>query len=177
MITQGSLSESDIIMLAFRVVIGLTFAAHGYQKFFKGGKIAGTAGWFDSMGIKPNGKVHAIMAATTEMGTGILLALGLLTSFASAGMVAVMIVAGYTVHRGKFFIVSNGWEYNFVLSVIAIAIAGIGPGRASLDHWLDITRSIDGFTGVAIAAGLGAASGIGLLAACYRPPAKSDTAE
>ena len=52
-----------------RVVVGITFAAHGYNKFFGGGKIAGTARWFDSMGMKPNGTVHAYLAASTEIGS------------------------------------------------------------------------------------------------------------
>jgi len=41
-------------------------AAHGYAKVFKGGKLDGTAGWFDSIGMKP-GAVHARLAAGTEI--------------------------------------------------------------------------------------------------------------
>ena len=107
-------------------------AAHGHGKFFKGGKIAGTAGWFDSMGMRP-GKVHAVLAASTEVGAGLALACGLLTPLAAAGFVSLMIVAGYTVHRSNgFFIVKQGWEYNMVLAVIPVGIALIGPGRWSL---------------------------------------------
>ena len=165
--------ESDVIMLAFRDIIGLTFAAHGYQKVFKGGKIAGTAAWFDSMGMKPNGRIHAIAAAGTEMGTGILLSLGFLTTFAAMGMVGIMVVAGYTVHRGKFFIVSDGWEYNFVLSVVAVAIAGLGAGQLSLDHAVGLADLFDGYVGVAIAGLGGVLAAAGLLAVAYRPPAKT----
>jgi hypothetical protein len=40
----------------------------------------------------------------------------------------------WTVHRGNgFFSVSNGWEYNFVLSVIGVGIALAGPAGWSLD--------------------------------------------
>src|ERR1700753_781919 len=62
-------------LLILRVVIGLTMAAHGYAKFFKGGRIPGTARWFDSIGMRP-GKVAAPAAASTEIGSGILFALG-----------------------------------------------------------------------------------------------------
>ena len=47
-------------LLLLRVVLGLTVAAHGYNKFFGGGKLAGTARWFDSMGMRPNGTIHAL---------------------------------------------------------------------------------------------------------------------
>lgn len=163
-------TEFDTIMLVFRVLFGLTFAGHGYAKFFKGGRIAGTAGWFDSMGMKP-GRLHALMAASTELGTGILLVLGLLTPFAAAGMIGVMIVAGWTVHRGKgFFIVGEGWEYTFVVALIALAIAGLGPGQWSLDNALGM-EDLNGFVGLAIAGGIGLVSGIGEVAIFYRPPA------
>ena len=45
-------------ILLLRVVLGLTMAAHGYNKFFGGGRIPGTAAWFDSIGMKP-GMLHA----------------------------------------------------------------------------------------------------------------------
>lgn len=161
----------NLAMLILRVSLGLTFAAHGYQKRFLGGKIEGTAGWFDSIGMRP-GKLHAHLASITEMGAGIMLAVGLLHPFAAAGMVGVMIVAGYTVHRDNgFFIVKEGWEYTFIIAAMAIAAAGIGAGEWSLDHAFGIADDLDGWVGLAIAAGLGTAVGIGQLAVFYRPPA------
>src|SRR5262245_54018967 len=97
--TTGS-TAADSGLLLIRVVAGLTMAAHGYQKFFLGGRIAGTGRWFDSMGMRP-GRLHALAAASTEIGAGVLLALGLLTSFAGAAFVALMLVAAYTVHRAN----------------------------------------------------------------------------
>lgn len=154
-----------------RVVIGVTLAAHGYAKFFKGGRIPGTAGWFDSMGMRP-GKLHAYLAASTEVGAGLLFALGLLTPFASAAMVGLMVVAGWTVHRSNgFFIVGEGWEYTFVLAVIAIGIATTGPGQYSLDYELGLTDpDLDGVTGFLIAAVGGTVAGVGQMAIFYRPP-------
>lgn len=166
-------TEINLALLALRVAIGLTMAAHGYGKFFTGGRIAGTAGWFDSMGMRP-GKVHAVLAASGEVVAGLFLALGLLTSFAALGFVGLMTVAWYTVHRDSgFFIIKEGWEYVFVLAAIAVAIAMIGPGQWSLDDAFGIADDLDGWPGLAISAlgGMGAAGG--LLAAFYRPPAKS----
>ena len=156
--------------LIVRVAIGLTLAAHGYGKFFKGGKIKGTAGWFNSMGMRP-GKLHALLAASTEVGAGILLALGLLTPLASLAFVALMVVAGWTVHRNNgFFIVSEGWEYTFVLAIIAISVATTGPGKYSLDYQLELIESFDGTTGLLISAVGGVAAAIAQMALFYRPP-------
>lgn len=167
----------DTSLLILRVVLGLTMAAHGYNKFFGGGRIPGTAGWFDSIGMKP-GLFHARVAASTEIAAGLGLALGLLTPIPAAGFVALMLVAAWTVHRHNgFFIVKEGWEYNLVLAVAAVAIAGTGAGRYSLDHLLfsgtDIASWLSGWCGLAIAAGLGLLGGIGQLAIFFRPPAKT----
>lgn len=162
--------EFDLIMTVFRILFGLTFAAHGYAKVFRGGRLAGTAGWFDSIGMRP-GALHARLAAGTEMTTGVLMAIGLLTPFAAAGIVGVMIVAGWTVHRNNgFFIVAEGWEYTFIVALIAIAIAGLGAGNWSVDEAIGL-GDLNGYVGLAIAAGLGVVGGVGLLAAFYRPPA------
>lgn len=162
-------------LLLFRVVLGLTMAAHGYNKFFGKGGLAGTAGWFDSMGMKP-GIFHARAAATTELSAGLGIALGLLTPIPAAGFVALMFVAAWTVHRKNgFFIVKEGWEYNLILAVAAVSIATIGAGRFSLDYLLfrnsGIYDFLHGWNGFAIAVVLGLAGGIGQLVLFYRPPA------
>ena len=163
-------------VLLIRLVLGLTMAAHGYNKFFGGGRIKGTAGWFDSMGFKPNGRIHAILAASTELGGGLLFAVGLLTPFAAAAFVSLMVVAAWTVHRANgFFIVKEGWEYNLILAAVPVGVAAIGPGRWSLDWAIDLGLSFDTPIAVAIAVVLGVGAGAGLLACCYRPPASAAT--
>src|SRR5262245_66233395 len=86
----------DTGLLILRVVLGLTMAAHGYNKFFGPGGLNGTAGWFDSMGMKP-GMFHARVAATTEMSAGLGLAGGLLTPIPAAGFVGLMLVGAWAV--------------------------------------------------------------------------------
>ena len=165
-----STADFNVIMTVFRALFGFTFLTHGYAKQFQGGRIAGTAGWFDSMGMKP-GKVHAQMASLTEMGAGLALAVGLVTPLAAAAVIGVMVVAGYTVHRENFAVVKNGWEYTFVVGLIAAVIAGLGPGEWSVDHALGLTDELNGMVGLAIAIGVGVAAGIGQIAVFYRPPA------
>ena len=165
----------NLAMLILRVGVGLTFAAHGYGKIFQGGRIPGTAGWFDSMGMKP-GKLHAWMAALTEIGAGLLLALGFLTPLAAAGMVGVMVVAAWTVHRHNgFMIVREGWEYTFVLALVAASVATLGPMEWSVDSALGIDDDWDGYVGLAIGAGGGVLAGITQLAVFYRPPKPAES--
>jgi putative oxidoreductase len=164
-------AEFDTVLLVFRGLFGLTFAAHGYNKMFGGGGIAGTAGWFDSIGMKP-GRLHAMAASLTEMGAGALMILGLLTPFAAAAMIGVMVVAAWTVHRSNgFFIVASGWEFTFVVGLMAFLVAGLGPGGYSLDAAIGLDESLIGLAGVAIALILGIVAGVVQLAVFYRPPA------
>jgi putative oxidoreductase len=123
--------------------------------------------------MKP-GKFHATVAATTEMAAGLGLAAGLLTPIPAAGFVSLMLVAAWTVHRHNgFFIVKEGWEYNLVLAIAAIAVATLGPGRFSLDWAIfGVDNPLMGWNGLLISVGLGLAGALGLLLIFYRPPAK-----
>lgn len=163
----------DVGLLILRLVLGVTLAAHGYNKFFGGGRIPGTARWFESIGMKP-GKFHATVAATTEMAAGLGLAAGLLTPIPAAGFVSLMLVAAWTVHRHNgFFIVKEGWEYNLVLAISAVAVATVGPGKLSLDYLIFGDKLwFPGWQGLLLSLGLGLAGAIGQLAIFYRPPAK-----
>jgi uncharacterized membrane protein YphA (DoxX/SURF4 family) len=48
----------DLALLAFRAAIGAVMFAHGWNHLFRGGKVQGTAGWFESLGMRP-GVLHA----------------------------------------------------------------------------------------------------------------------
>ena len=163
----------DLVLLVVRVAAGVTLALHGYQKFFMGGRIEGTARWFESLGMKP-GKLHALTAACTEITCGLGFAVGLLTPLAAAGFVGLMFVAAWT-HKGKFFIFKDGWEYNLVLGLLAVLIATTGPGRWSLDNALDIADDLDGTTGLLISL-VGLVASIALLAVFWKEPVKDEPA-
>ncbi len=165
----------NIGLLILRVVVGLTIAAHGYNHIFRGGKIAGTAGWFESLGMRP-GIVHAWLASITELAAGAALVLGLLTPLGAAGVAGTMAVAFVTNHRTNGFFIfrpGEGWEYVNVLLWAGLALGATGPGEWSLDDALGFDW-VSGTTGLAVAVigGLGGAAA--LLATCWRPaPAAS----
>ena len=159
----------DVGLLIVRLAVGLTMAAHGYAKIFRGGRLAGTARWFDSIGMRP-GRLHAPLAALTELGGGIALAAGLLTPLAAAAIVAVMLVAAWTVHRGNgFFIVGDGWEYNVILAIVAAGVAVAGAGTLSLDALIGLGALGRGWPGLLIVAVAGLGGGLGQLALFFRP--------
>ncbi len=168
-----SATEFDLVMLVLRVVLGLMMAAHGWAKVFRGGRLTGTARWFDSIGMRP-GWLHARLAAFTEIGAGLAFAAGLVTTGAAAALVGLMAVAGWTVHRHNgFFIIAEGWEYVFVIAVVASAVATLGPGDWSIDAALGIDDDLDGWVGLGLSSAGGVAGAIGLLAAFFRPPAST----
>jgi putative oxidoreductase len=163
--------EFNLALLLLRVSFGLMMVAHGYNHFFRGGRIAGTGRWFESLGMKP-GKFHATLASSTEIGAGAMFALGLLTPFAAAGFVGLMAVAIATLHRKNgFFVLKEGWEYTGLIAVTAVCVSLLGPGEWSLDDALDIATDLDGWTGFWISLGIGLGSAAALLAIFYRPPA------
>lgn len=167
-------TSADVALLILRLVLGVSLAAHGFNKFFGGGRIPGTARWFESIGMK-YGRFQAITAATAEIAAGLGLAVGLLTPIAAAGFVALMAVAVWTVHRKNgFFIIKEGWEYNLVLATGAVVVAMLGPGYLSLDHQIFCHCWLNGWKGLAIALGLGLAGAVGQLVLFYRPPVKPD---
>jgi putative oxidoreductase len=167
--TLPTADQLNLALLVLRVVVGPVFAFHGFSKIFRGGRLEGTAGWFDSMGMRP-GALHARLAAGGELATGACLTVGLLTGFAGLGLVALMSVAFWTVHRGNGLLVTrNGWEYNLVLGAIGVALATAGPGEWSLDDLLGI--DLNGPAGFAISLGGGLGAAALLLATAYRPPA------
>ncbi|MYI56727.1 MAG: DoxX family protein [Acidimicrobiia bacterium] len=160
----------DWALLLLRVTVGLTLAAHGYNKFFGGGRIAGTARWFESIGMRP-GRRHAILAAAGEIAAGLALAAGFLTVPAATGFVGLMTVAFWVAHRGKgLFVMNDGWEYTVVLATVAVVIAMVGPGELSLDSVIGVADVLDGWVGLVISLGGGVLAAVLLLAAFYRPP-------
>ncbi|RAV14840.1 DoxX family protein [Paenibacillus contaminans] len=123
-------------LLLIRLVIGLTFAAHGTQKlfgWFGGYGPKGTGGFFESIGIKP-GVTLAVLAGLAEVAGGLLFAAGLLTGVGAAFIVLTMLIAIVKVHgQNGYWATANGTEYNWALIVIAVGVALIGAGDYSLD--------------------------------------------
>lgn len=162
----------NLALLLLRGSVGAVMLAHGINHIRGGGKIAGTAAWFASLGMKP-GILHAWFASITEVAGGLMLVFGLLTPVAAAGVIGVMLVAWITNHRGNGFFIfrpGEGWEYVMTLTVVGFALAVIGAGDWSLDHALEIDDDLVGAAGLVIAVVAGVGGAVGLLVGFWRPP-------
>jgi putative oxidoreductase len=152
----------NLALFVLHVTIGGLIAAHGAQKLFGsfgGGGIDATADMFDRIGLRP-GQVHARLAGTAEFCGGVLLVLGLLTPFAAAAMIGVMVTAIVAVHLPNgFFNTNKGYEFNLTLIVAAFVLAGVGPGSVSLDNALGLDLAGTGWALAALAAGVIGGSG------------------
>lgn len=120
-----------------RVLVGITFMAHGSQKlfgWFGGYGLAGVAQWMESIGLAP-GYLMALMAGSAEFFGGLALIIGLLVRPASAVLAITMLVAIFSVHIGNgFFMANNGYEFALALLAATLALLVEGAGRLSLDQ-------------------------------------------
>jgi len=170
--TDSNRHARDAAALALRATLGPMLFYHGWNKVAGPGGLKGTTKWFAALGLKP-AAVHAGMAAGTEMAAGAALTVGLANPLPAAAAVGLMTVAALTDHRGKgFFVFKGGWEYTGVIAGTAVALAALGHGRYSVDSLL--SRRREGPAQALVAAGLGGAAAVGLLAACYRPAPKPE---
>ncbi len=127
-------SSHSWALTILRVVVGIVFLAHGWQKVFGFG-IHGVAGLFGSVGI-PLPLVSAGIVMAVEFLGGALLILGVATRLA-AGLNAIdMVVAILTVHlKNGFFAQSMGVEFPLTLLAACVCLMMAGPGAASAE-WL-----------------------------------------
>jgi putative oxidoreductase len=147
----------NLTLLILHLVVGVLFVGHGAQKLFGafgGYGLAGTAGWMESIGLKP-GRAHAAAAGLAELVGGALIALGLFVPFAAAVLIATMVTAIITVHaRNGVWATAQGYEYNLVLIATLFALAGVGAGKYGLDNAFGFDLASTGWALAALAAGV-----------------------
>ena len=105
-----------------RVSLGLMFIAHGLILKFFMFTLAGTAQYFQSIGL-PGWLAYAVFAAETV--GGVLLVLNYRTRWVALGLIPVLLGALW-VHIGNGWVFSNaggGWEYPLFLVVISAVVA------------------------------------------------------
>lgn len=155
--------------LVLRATVSEVFFVHGSQKlfgWFGGYGPDGTGQFFESLGLRP-GRRNAVAAGVTETTGSILLALGLATPAAAAGLTAVMITALRTAIWKDGIKPATG-ESEVLLAAAALAVADIGPGALSLDAARGRERS--GPAWALAALGAGAAGSAIAIAAGRRQP-------
>ncbi len=131
----------DIGLLILRLTTGALLMGHGSQKlfgWFSGPGLKGTAGFLESMGLKP-GAPWATAAASSEFGGGTLTALGFLHPLGPMATIGGMIMATVKAHWGKpIWVTAGGAELPVVYTATAVTLMFTGPGRFSLDRLFGI---------------------------------------
>jgi len=114
--------------LLLRIGLGVIFLYHGYHKVFGAEAHLGTS-W------NPHGMpiFMQVMVAWGEFLAGLGFLTGVLTWGAALGIILLMSGAIATVHgKNGFNMMNHGYEYNFALITMCLALIASGPGKFSL---------------------------------------------
>ncbi|MEU5843315.1 DoxX family protein [Rhodococcus sp. NPDC047139] len=130
----------DLGLFVLRAVVGAILVVHGLQKLvglWNGPGLDGFEATLRDAGYQQPA-VLAIAGAVGEVAAGGLLILGLLTPFAAAAIVAIMVNAVLFKHELEpgyqfFASESSGVEYEILLVACAVALVLTGPGRIAVD--------------------------------------------
>lgn len=138
-------TDTGLVGLVLRLTLAVVIFPHGAQKalgWFGGHGPAGTLGFFRSMGIPTPLGVLGILA---EFVGPMLLLVGFGTRLAALGILAVMAVAVWKVHRplgffgnwfGQLPAGQEGFEYHLLAIGLALGLLVSGGGALSLDALL-----------------------------------------
>lgn len=117
----------DIAKLALRVALGVVFIVAGWMKI---SNMEFVVTMFGTVGIPA---AFAYIVSYGEFIAGIALLLGVFAMYAASFVAVVMLVATFMVHWPNGFSLANGgYEYNFVLLLVALAVVMLGAGRYAL---------------------------------------------
>ena len=137
-------NSSDLPAMISRLTLALVMLPHGLQKtlgWFGGYGFQGTVGFFtETLGVP---LVVTVLVIAAESLGALSLALGFLTRFCAASLIAVMIGAISMAHWGNGFFMNwsgqqqgEGFEYHLLAIGLALALVVSGGGKLSLDQKL-----------------------------------------
>ena len=127
--TQHQLTETATFLL--RVALGAMFIAHSMILKLFVFTLAGTAGFFSSMGL-PGWFAYVVF--TAEAIGGVLLVLGVQTRWVALAFAPILAGATWA-HSGNgwmFGYPNGGWEYPLYLTLLAVVQAMLGDGAYAL---------------------------------------------
>lgn len=128
--TQERLNDYAVTLL--RVSLGVMYLAHSVVlKLFTFG-LAGTAGYFESIGL-PGWLAYATFAA--EAVGGIMLILGIYARWVALALTPALLGAIIWAHGSAGWVFNapgGGWEYPLYLIVLSVAQFLLGDGRYAL---------------------------------------------
>jgi putative oxidoreductase len=161
---------TDASSLVLRLTLGGLLAGHGAQKlfgWFGGDGFEETSKWLGSIGFRP-ARFWTALAGLSELGGGVLTALGFLQPLGQLGVFAAMGMATSKVHWGKpIWVNKDGAELPVTNMAIATSLILAGPGRFSLDRVLG--TKLPRWVALPGLAAVGAGIAIGLRVSAEQP--------
>jgi putative oxidoreductase len=128
-----SFAMRTLLPLVLRAALAVVFVYHGLDKVTPASGYG--AHWMPDSPDHPALPIALQLAvAWGELLGGVAIALGLLTRVAALGIIAIMAGAIATVHWQAGFKGPQGFEYNYVLIMVAVALILVGAGTLSLDQ-------------------------------------------
>ena len=134
-------SRNTLVPLALRLGLAFIFIYSGLQKITVPG-----AGWGSSWipnapdFIKPLPAPVQLAVAWSELIGGVALGLGLLTRLAALGVAGIMVGTIYWLTGAQGF--KSGWDYNFAVIIMCLALMISGGGTLAIDQVIRIKRRI-----------------------------------
>ncbi len=134
---------ADLGLLAARIALAWIFIYYGGGKLFgafNGPGIHRTALYFSNIAHLHPGGFFAVLGGVIEFGSGLAMAVGLLSRLAGLALFGDMVMAMITVTWATGINSSNpppGYQLNLALAVLALVVALLGAGRFSLDALMD----------------------------------------
>lgn len=128
-------TRSDLARLLLRLGLGALMLAHGLVLKVMTFTVAGTVGYFESIGY-PGFFAYLIIGG--EILAGIALLLGAFTRMAALASIPILIGATLE-HVGNGWVFNapgGGWEYPVFWTLMLVVLALLGGGRWSLDNRL-----------------------------------------
>jgi putative oxidoreductase len=120
---------------ALRIVLGMTFLLHGWQKLAEMG-LPATATFFGGLGV-PAPDLAAAMVTAFEIIGGISLIVGFLSRWVAVPLAIDMLMAILLFHLPRgFYVGAGGVEHALLLLVGLIVLAFHGSGALALDSLL-----------------------------------------
>lgn len=128
--TQARLTDYAVTLL--RVSLGVMYLAHSVALKLLTFGLAGTAGYFESIGL-PGWLAYATFAA--EAVGGAMLLLGIHARWVALALIPALLGAIIWAHAGNGWVFNapgGGWEYPLYLIVLSVAQFMVGDGLYAL---------------------------------------------